>query len=406
MLIPVFKTGTHTAMDGTKHTYTADDLSRIAQTYNEQPEESKRLAPHVVGHPTTDAPAYGWVDKLVVQGDKLLASTEQFTEEFKKAVNDGLYKMRSISLYPNGLLRHVGWLGAAQPAVAGLGEVKFAADDSAIEFGDYYDYTIERGFQDVADVFSAMRDRLIEDKGVEIADKVYPPNLISNLRSMQMPDWSPSYTQIKSAVEEVVANMNLQPSNPSYTETIVADKNKPDENAVDYASQIDALTKELAAEKAANQAEKTANALLATKVQNLEQEAIRAQAASFAEQLVGEHKIAPSEKDYVIADLVLKANMPAFSEGGKTPLEMTKEHYTNRTPIVAAGRTATNGTAATAAGATDALAANFAQANKLSATDAVDEDRMLQYNEATKRANEKGISFADAVQQLIQEGAI
>ena len=51
---------------------------------------------------------------------------------------DGLFKKRSASLTPDLKLNHVGFLGAAAPAVKGLKDVEFTEDSeySTIEFNE------------------------------------------------------------------------------------------------------------------------------------------------------------------------------------------------------------------------------------------------------------------------------
>lgn len=132
--IEIFKTGIHTSSSGQTATYTRADLERIAATY--APAEYE--APNVIGHPAANAPAFGWVERLKVAGDKLLADFTQVPREFVEMVRAGRFKKRSISLFPDGTLRHVGWLGAAAPAVAGLKDVEFKGGEAAheYEFGD------------------------------------------------------------------------------------------------------------------------------------------------------------------------------------------------------------------------------------------------------------------------------
>jgi len=128
----IFRTGTHTALDGKVLTYTESDLDAIVSSYD----PAKNEAPMVVGHPKLNHPAFGWVKELKREGDKLLAYAEQIVPEFAEMVNQGLFKKRSIALNKDGTLRHIGFLGAAAPAVKGLADVQFSeSDDSeSLEF--------------------------------------------------------------------------------------------------------------------------------------------------------------------------------------------------------------------------------------------------------------------------------
>lgn len=131
MIFEIFKTGTHTSDKGIQKEYSLDDLNFIAQSYNPQEDE----APIVIGHPVDNSPAYGWVSSLDVTEDgKLVADApdDKLHPDFLNAVQEGRYKKRSISLTPEGKLRHVGFLGGAAPAVKGLADIQFSQPSSTI----------------------------------------------------------------------------------------------------------------------------------------------------------------------------------------------------------------------------------------------------------------------------------
>jgi hypothetical protein len=130
--IAIFRTGTHTDASGKTRIWTEDDLHTIAAKYNEQTEHE---APVVVGHPKDNAPAFGWVSKLAVDGGILYASLKDLSAEFVDMVKNHRFKKRSIALYPDMLLRHVGFLGAVPPAVKGLADAVFSdRADISVEF--------------------------------------------------------------------------------------------------------------------------------------------------------------------------------------------------------------------------------------------------------------------------------
>jgi hypothetical protein len=52
------------------------------------------------------------VDQLKRVGESLMAKHRQVQPEFSEMVKSGLYKKRSASFYPDGSLRHIGFLGA------------------------------------------------------------------------------------------------------------------------------------------------------------------------------------------------------------------------------------------------------------------------------------------------------
>lgn len=159
----VFKIGEHTDSAGNKKSWTEQDLDNIVAKYNEQNDHE---APLVIGHPKSNDPAYGWVESLKRVGDRLLAKPKQVVKEFADAVKDGLYKKRSISLYPDGTLRHIGFLGAVPPAIKGLKDLAFNdADKNPI--------TIELEFEEAKDIDSlkleidALKSQITEKKALE-----------------------------------------------------------------------------------------------------------------------------------------------------------------------------------------------------------------------------------------------
>ena len=126
----IFKIGTHSDSAGVSHTYTEADLDTIAANYNPQHSE----APLVIGHPKTNEPAYGWVGELKRFGSSLFAKAKSIVPEFEQAIQDGLFKKRSIALNPDNTLRHIGFLGAVPPAVKGMQDLAFADDDKSETF--------------------------------------------------------------------------------------------------------------------------------------------------------------------------------------------------------------------------------------------------------------------------------
>ena len=119
--IAIFKTGTHTDSNGNTKEWTEKELDHIVSSYDPQKHES----PVVIGHPKDNAPAYGWVESLKREGEMLYMKMKDVVPAFADMVLQKMFKKRSISLYPDGTLRHVGWLGAAQPAVKGLPDFAF-----------------------------------------------------------------------------------------------------------------------------------------------------------------------------------------------------------------------------------------------------------------------------------------
>ena len=116
-------------MNGREVSFTADDLDAIADGYD----PSVRRAPIVIGHPRHDAPAYGWVERVEEEGTRLYAVATDLAAPFVEWLEEEYYSERSASLWlpdqsPTGdwYLRHVGFLGAAPPAIPGLEAHQFA----------------------------------------------------------------------------------------------------------------------------------------------------------------------------------------------------------------------------------------------------------------------------------------
>jgi hypothetical protein len=116
-----------------KGVITPDDLKRVVRNYDPTYHE----APETLGHRSDDQPAYGWIDGLMVDGDKLLARERQVDPKFDEARKAGKFKKRSAAFYTDDSgqvtgLRHLAWLGAGIPEVKGLEDVAF--DDHGSKF--------------------------------------------------------------------------------------------------------------------------------------------------------------------------------------------------------------------------------------------------------------------------------
>ena len=128
----ILKAGTFTAMDGTVVTMDDSMLSMCAAAYN----PTLYAAPLVLGHPKLDAPRYGDVMSLFMDGGGLFAKAE-VDDQLIEWVRAKRYTNVSASLYmpgavgnpaPPGVyyLRHVGFLGANAPAVKGMQPLSFS----------------------------------------------------------------------------------------------------------------------------------------------------------------------------------------------------------------------------------------------------------------------------------------
>jgi hypothetical protein len=149
--LEIFKIGCFTPMGGSPVYFTETDLRAMAAAYD----PSLLKAPLVVGHPTLEAPAYGYVKSLLYENQKLLAEPDRVDPSFADLVNAGRYLSLSASFYrPYALnnprpgsyyLRHVGFLGATAPAVKGLETPSFCEEGyNVIQFSEIISGAIPR----------------------------------------------------------------------------------------------------------------------------------------------------------------------------------------------------------------------------------------------------------------------
>ncbi|MGQ0711643.1 MAG: hypothetical protein ACT4NV_18065 [Rhodoferax sp.] len=126
--IEIFRAGQHIDDSGTVHNFSPADVWCMAQSYD----PALREAPLTIGHPQDNLPAYGWVKGLGLKGDTLTMDAHQVQPQFAEMVGKKLFKKRSASFYPpqhpnnpkpgHWYLRHVAFLGAQPPAIAGLAD--------------------------------------------------------------------------------------------------------------------------------------------------------------------------------------------------------------------------------------------------------------------------------------------
>ncbi|MEW5802693.1 MAG: hypothetical protein AB1847_11395 [bacterium] len=138
--VPIFAGGKQIDSRGLAH-----DGDEMIDKAIEQFDPEYHEPPLTVGHPQDNSPAFGWVSALrkvtqkLKDGSKinvLMAKFKDVVPEFAQAVRQGLYKKRSASFYPDGRLRHVGFLGGMPPAVKGLTDLKFEEGERCMLFAD------------------------------------------------------------------------------------------------------------------------------------------------------------------------------------------------------------------------------------------------------------------------------
>lgn len=339
MRIEIFRTGKHTDGAGVERTYTEDDLDRMVVSYN----PAKHEAPVVIGHPKDNSPAWGWVKCLAREGASLYAELRDLVPEFVECVKRGMYKKRSIAIYPDMTLRHVGFLGGMPPAVKGLADIAFSQDDNqtVIEFMDHE----ETGtFQMLGRMFSGVRDFFIEKFGMDVADKVIPAWDIDQLKSTQATEdtnpVTPTFTEGGSmpTVQELQAQLAQRDSDNA----TLTKKN------TELAAQVAQFS-----ESSASQATEIAN--LKAAIATIETTSRKAEHISFCENLVKTGKLAPALKDTMVAQLEIafQASTGTFAEGQVKPVDALRKALADAPTVLQFGEVATSGAAS---GATDGKA--------------------------------------------------
>ena len=173
--IEVFRAGTHTDSKGSTVTFSEGDLDQMVANV------SLGAPPAVLGHPKDHDPAYAWAREVRRDGDTLLAKFSDINPAFAAGVDSGAYRNRSIAVYRDKdhgwRLQHVGWLGAAPPAITGLAPLEYAApaDAEAHEFaaGDNDDcMTTAFAIDNIASLLRGLRDYVISKDGLDTANTV------------------------------------------------------------------------------------------------------------------------------------------------------------------------------------------------------------------------------------------
>ncbi|MEC5207397.1 hypothetical protein QF022_002353 [Vogesella perlucida] len=366
----IFKSGRQTAMSGAVLDFSESDLAASARAYDPALHE----APIVIGHPKHDAPAYGWVKSLSVSTDGLQAEPQQVDADFAEMVRKGHFKKISSSFYlpdaPNNpvpgvyYLRHVGFLGAQPPAVKGLKQAEFAdAEEGVVEFGDW-------GMETNASLWRRMREWLLAKFDQETADQVVPDWQIESIREAARQDDAPRIA---------FADPTDIPVSP--TQTTQEERHVTPEEKAALEAENAQLKQRLAAAEAA-----TKSAAAAKR---------HGEHLAYAEQLVGEGKLAPKHKDAVVAFLDFAEGETAveFGEGAaKQPLATAFKSFLGDMPkLVDFGEAATKDKVGKGG---DAKVADFAEKD-------TDPDRLNLHVRATELAAEKGIPYEQAVRQLL-----
>jgi hypothetical protein len=188
----VFRAGSYVDAKGQPVTITTADLAATVAAYDAE----HSPAPAVIGHPALDAPAYGWIRKLEMRGDTLVAA--EFADvdpAFADQISAGRYRKRSLSFHsPTSAAnpkpgiwypKHLGWLGAAAPAVPGLRDVALADGDAdqvlTAEFAEPGRPAPWWVLGTIANLLRGLREDAIASRGMEVADRLTPTWMIDSI---------------------------------------------------------------------------------------------------------------------------------------------------------------------------------------------------------------------------------
>lgn len=168
--VELFSVGPKTDSNGNSKVWTDDELAEMAANF-----DPNDAFPIVIGHPKMDSPAWGWGQALKHEAGKLFARFEKLAPKFIEWGQAGHIRNRSVKIVkgPKGYrIAHVGFLGAAPPAVEGMEAIQFSAADDGQVFE--FAWRDAQGLNLFARMQRRLREFLIEKYGQETADRVTP----------------------------------------------------------------------------------------------------------------------------------------------------------------------------------------------------------------------------------------
>jgi hypothetical protein len=293
--IQILKTGKFRGTNGKEFDITDEILSELEQTYNPAVGDAKL----VIGHPEFSDPAMGDIIRLEKVGNLLFAEIDRIKPEMIKKNREGYYDHVSASLYTpdtannpepgKWYLRHVGMLGAVQPAVKGLEAVQFAdhedgtvSIETPLELADFEGLDpVQNRLNSVGILLGRCRDYLIEKEGQERADNILPVWEIDYIKREFIPVREPA----SFAESEEIASL------PSVARNDDSEENKEEDTDMTDAEKIAKLEADIAAKD-------KENAGLKAEIAKSESDALLGKVASFADaEMIGKGRLLPAKKD-------------------------------------------------------------------------------------------------------------
>lgn len=296
----IFRGGKVVSSNGQKIRFGKGRIKQIADTYNRLRKANAHEAPIVKGHPVDNAPAFGWIDRLVARGLDLFAIPSQVDPEFANDVNIGRHKKISIALYqPSSVhnpapgefvLQHVGFVPV--PAIKGLRDPTFSgiSDSLILNFSENSMDSLQN-FKDALGAFFA---------------------------SLGTPDMPVDEGLLSTVMDTLTALI----------EPMVKD---------DEADAIDEAGSANPAFSALTTANETIEILKARVTQTTDRMVL-----SFCEEMMSSGRLLPAQKDEAVQLLTATAGIVEFS-GAKSPLELAMDSYRNRSPVIQFGEVSSPG---------------------------------------------------------------
>ena len=376
----IFRAGRQTTAAGDEIEFSAADLENCAKAYD----PALHTAPICVGHPKTNAPAYGVIKGLQVSNGDLVAEHDHVDPEFAELVRKKRFISVSAAFYPPTAkrnpvpgvyyLRHVGFLGAEPPALKGLRPPEFAEGDGDDDFVAFAEIEFsDPAFGYIARMFRGLRDYLIDSVGLEKADQVLPEYGIGSVEELGRERDNPHATNtLGLAFKEAAPITSQEPAVPDPTA-----KEKELQQKLDAANETLRVNAEAAAKT--------------------KRDTRLAEAAEFAEGLVAANKLLPKDKALVVSVLdAIDGEAPVeFGEGDdKKPAGAALRELLGKLPVNSLNdqHLAKKGLQAEH----DELEAQFSEGGVR-----VDDERLQLHRQATVLAKDKSIPYLDAVRQLL-----
>lgn len=190
--VEIFRGGERTASNGRKYFFRTEDLDQIVETYSPE----KFRAPLILGHKTFGRSdrelaeselSFGVASRLKRTGDRLYALFDRVAPEVREWIEQGRIVDRSASFYPPNspnspspgkwALRHIGLLGKTAPSVKNMTPLNLSEN---LMFSDSPGIVFNETMNNTSQIFTGIRDALVEIHGIETAESIIPDSLIAS----------------------------------------------------------------------------------------------------------------------------------------------------------------------------------------------------------------------------------